>query len=140
MPIRDLLQAQIEQMGQAIGKMISKFLGLKNDGKIEDAMAVTGIAMQEELGLNFEELWKSEQAEFLLFFKDKPYSSESLELLSTYFYEVGEYKKINDPTAAKIILEKAIDLLTLADQAANSLSMERIAKKQKIEKLKSEIR
>ena len=135
MPIRDLLQAQIEQMGQAIGKMISKFLGLKNDGTIEEAMTVTEVAMEEELGLNFEELWKAEQAEFFLFFKDKPYSPESLELLSTYFYEVGFYKKTDCPADAQIILKKAIDLLTLADQVENSFSMERMAKKQQIEKL-----
>lgn len=138
MPIRDLLQAQIEQMGQAIGKMISKFLGLKNDGKIEDAMSLTQSTMQEELGLDFEKLWKADQEDFFLFFKDKPYSSESLELLSTYFYEVGLYKKTTNPADAQVILQKAIELLSLADQAENSLSMERMNKKQNIEKLLSD--
>lgn len=140
MPIRDLLQAQIEQMGQAIGKMISKFLGLKNDGEMENAMVVTQAAMQEELGLDFEKLCKTEQAEFLLFFKDKPYSSESLELLSTYFFEVGCYKKADQPAEAKMILQKAIDLLTLADQVENSLSMERMAKQQKMEEVLGSLR
>ncbi len=135
MPIRDLLQAQIEQMGQAIGKMISKFLGLKNDGKMEDAMSVTQAAMQEELELDFDKLLNSDQATFFLFFKDKPYSAESLELLSTYFYEVGVYKKAEQPEETLLILQKAIDLLTLADQVENSLSMERMGKKQKIEQL-----
>jgi len=69
MPIRDLLQAQIEKMGQAIGKMISKFLGLKNDGKMEDAMAVTQSTMLEELDLDFEKLCQTGKTEFLLFFE-----------------------------------------------------------------------
>jgi len=134
MPIRDLLQAQIEQMGQAIGKMISKFLGLKNAGKIEEAMLVSQSTMQEKLGLDFEILCNLEQAEFLLFFKDKPLSFQSLEMLSTYFYEVGLFKKANHPKEANLILEKAIDLLTLADQVENSLSMERLGKRKEIEK------
>ena len=140
MPIRDLLQAQIEQMGQAIGKMISKFLGLKNDGRMEDAMAVTQVTMQEELDLNFEALLKLDQPAFFLHFKDKPYSAESLELLSSYFFEVGAYKKTDHPTDAKRILEKAIDLLALADQRENSLSMERMAKKEKMERMIRELR
>ena len=135
MPIRDLLQAQIEQMGQAIGKMISKFLGLKNDGKIEEAMAVTQTALQEELGLDFEKLYRSDEEDFLLFFQDKPYSAESLELLATYFMEAGAYKKATHPEEAVLILQKAINILTLADRTENSLSMTRMAKKQKIEQL-----
>lgn len=134
MPIRDLLQAQIEQMGQAIGKMISKFLGLKNDGKMEEAIQFSQTTMQEELGIDFEKLCKLEQAEFQLFFKDKPYSFQSLEMLSTYFYEVGLYKKANGSKEAKMILLRAIDLLSLADQMENSLSMERMTMRQEIEK------
>jgi len=79
MPIRDLLQAQIEQIGQSIGKMISKFLGLKNDGKMEEAIVVTQTVLREELSLDFEKLYRSDQADFIVFFQDKPYSAESLE-------------------------------------------------------------
>jgi len=139
MPIRDLLQAQIEQVGQAIGKMISKFLGLKNNGKMEDAMAVTQSTMQEELGLDFEALCKLDQAEFFLSFKDKPYSAESLELLSSYFFEVGHYKKTSHPADAKLILQKAIDLLTLADQVEDLLSMERMEKRKGLEQIISQL-
>ena len=135
MPIRDLLQAQIEQMGQAIGKMISKFLGLKNDGKMEEAMTMTQAKLLEELSLDFEKLYRSDQTDFKLFFQDKPYSAESLELLSTYFFEVGFYKLKQNPVDARLILQKSSDLLTLADQVENSLSMERMAQKQSIEKL-----
>ncbi len=117
MPIRDLLQAQIEQMGQAIGKMISKFLGLKSDGKMEEALAVTQAALQEELGLDFEKLYRSDEEDFLVFFRDKPYSAESLELLATYFMEAGVDKKETHPETAALILQKAIHLLTLVPRA-----------------------
>ena len=135
MPIRDLLQAQIEQMGQAIGKMISKFLGLKNDGKMEEAIQFSQTTMQEKLGLDFEKLVRLEKEKFRLFFKDKPYSAQSFEMLSTYFYEVGLYKKANGSKEAKMVLEKAIDLLKLADKVENSLSMERLAKREEIERI-----
>ena len=41
---------------------------------------------------------------------------------------------------AKLILQKAIDLLNLADETENSLSMERIARKGRIEKMIREIK
>jgi len=109
MPIRDLLQAQIEQIGQSIGKMISKFLGLKNDGKMEEAIVVTQTVLREELSLDFEKLYRSDHADFIVFFQDKPYSAESLEQLSSYFYEVGFYKMEKDPVDAKLTLQKSVD-------------------------------
>ena len=70
-----------------------KFLGLKNDGAMENAMVVNQARIQEELGLDFEKLWKTITEEFHLFFKNKPYSAESLELLSTYFLKLEIIKK-----------------------------------------------
>jgi len=139
MPIRDLLQAQIEQMGQAIGKMISKFLGLKNDGKMEEAMMVTQATLWEELGLDFEKLYKSNQTEFQFFFQDKPYSAESLTLLSTYFFEVGKDKLASQPSESKLILTKAIMLLDLADRKEDSLSMTRMAKKKELQEFLDQV-
>ena len=107
---------------------------------MENAMVVNQARIQEELGLDFEKLWKTITEEFHLFFKNKPYSAESLELLSTYFFEVGDYKKMDHSADAKLILQKAIDLLNLADETENSLSMERIGRKRRIEKMIREIK
>ncbi len=139
MPIRDLLQAQIEQVGQAIGKMISKFLGLKNDGKIEEALSVTQTALREELSLDVEELCRSEKGKFSQFFEGKPYSVESFELLSTYFAEAGKHKITTQPSDAKLILGKAIILLELADQKEQAVSMARMFRKTELQTILNQL-
>ena len=134
MPIRDLLQAQVEQMGKALGKVLVNVLNLESTGKLNKGIEVCNEELSTLLNINISELLDFSFDDLRLFVEERNLTDGHLEILSQYFTEVGLHQQALGLTAHAAYL-KAIDLLTLADDISQTFSLERLESKNNILKL-----
>lgn len=131
---RDIIKDQIEQLGKALGKLISKFLDLKTMGEVNDAIQITNNHLKEEIEIDVEALLDLNKEDLKVFVVQKHFGEKSLETLSDYFRAIGENKK-DLPSVAKTYFVKAIVLLELSDEVSEMFSFDRMEKRKELEAL-----
>ncbi|MEI6433796.1 MAG: hypothetical protein WCP32_03050 [Bacteroidota bacterium] len=52
----DFIKRQIDQLGQALGKILADLIGLKSQGQVGDGIEAAGQALKNESGLNITDL------------------------------------------------------------------------------------
>jgi hypothetical protein len=101
---RDFLQIQIDQLGQALSKLFSKMLGIKEDGQTSECLEAADQSLKKELGFNIDDLTALSTDEFIETLQKKELSSDSFDkladillLLADEFYqtESGNEKSKN---------------------------------------------
>lgn len=131
MPIRDLLQAQVEQMGKALGKVLVDVLDLKSTENINEGIEVCNEQLSTLLKIEINDLRALTFDDLRLFAKERNLTDGHLETLSQYFTELARQQQSvgidSDST-----FQKAIDLLTLADEISQTFSLSRMETKKKI--------
>lgn len=134
---RDLLKDQIEQLGKVLAKLLAGFLGLKEEGKASQGIAVINEQMKGKLDLDILLIARLGKAELKTYLQDRQLRGEHIETLSDYFKEMGLSAVNTAPSESKIWLQKAIDLLDVADEVSGTLSFERIQRKAKMKQLRT---
>jgi len=129
---RDILKDQIEQLGQAIGKAISHFFGLKNEGEILQGIEAANEVLQNELDLNVEELVNLPTEKLNKYFTENKYTGAQIEQLAKYLFEVGEYERSNKQIEALQFYKAALELLQVAGSKSKVFSLERSQQEDKI--------
>ena len=132
---RDIIKDQIEQVGKAIGKLISKFLNLGPTGNINEAIELTNHQLKDELDIDVEVLLHLEKEALKEFASNKHFAEKSLETLSDYFRKIGEDKAEVFPQEAIRYFQKAIQFLELSDEVSQMYSFDRMEKRKEIKKL-----
>jgi len=132
---RDLLKDQIEQLGKVLAEILSDFLGLKSKGSINEGIKISKERLQSELDIDIEKLITLNKTKLKEYVKNLKLSEGHLEILSEYLKEMGMVKNRANIGEAKLCLEKALELLDVADEISNTLSFDRINKKTKIENM-----
>lgn len=79
---RDLLMAEIQKLTQAL----SRVLGLRQQGKLEEADQGIDDILVTEFGILFSDLMASTEEDFSGFLKEKNFAAEKLDLLSQFLY------------------------------------------------------
>jgi hypothetical protein len=101
---RDILQIQIDQLGQALSKLFSKMLRIKEEGQTSECLEAADQSLKKELGFNIDDLTALSTDEFIETFQEKELSSDSFDkladillLLADEFYqtESGNEKSKN---------------------------------------------
>jgi hypothetical protein len=132
---RDLLKDQIEQIGKALAKILSELIGLKSKGQISQGIEITHQSLKGELDLETEQistLTKKELKDYLI---NRHLKADHLEILSECLTEIAKGEIEQNKKYIKVKLEKAIELLNLADEISKTMSFHRINKKKEIESL-----
>ena len=132
---RDIIKDQIEQLGKVLALMLANFLGWKSKGLIDQGIETSNKQLKSELDIDIEELLSNTKDELEEYFSGRKMTGEHLELLADYLYEVGESKIDFDKRFAENHFIKSIDLLEFADEVANTVSLDRLNKKTKIENM-----
>ena len=135
MAFRDLLVEQAEQLGKALGKVFSDLLRLKSTGKVALGIEVSNQQLKTEVDIDVKQILASDKATLKAYFMDRRFIPHHLEILSAYLKEAGEYKITTEPIEAKAYLQKALELLDIADETTQTISFVRIDKKKVIEEL-----
>ncbi len=127
---RDLLKDQIEQLGRALGKILSDFLGFKSKGNVEQGLEISNERLQSELDIDIEKLISLDESDLIEYIFTRDLTETHLEILSEYLFEIGKTQA--SKSDFELYLMKAIKLLDIADKTSRTLSFERINKKSKI--------
>lgn len=101
---RDLLTAEIQKLAQALAKL----MGLKQEGKLEEAGRAIDELLENDFGILYTDLLSSSLEDFDLFLQQKDFPSEKLDFFSQLLY-----LKFNteDPTIENISLAKKLKLI-----------------------------
>lgn len=129
---RDLLKDQIEQLGKVLAKILSDFLGFKSNSNVAQGIEISNERLQIELDIDIENLITLNKSELTEYAKNRRLTEGHLETLSEYLKEVGMAKVEINKSEVPFYLEKAIELLDIADEISNTMSFDRINKKRKI--------
>ena len=134
---RDLIKDQIEQLGKILGKIFSNFMGLKTEGNITAGMEIAEQNFKEELDLDIEIILGQENKNLSNYLTTKGLTPKHFDQLSDYLFECGNYFIGIDNNKARKTLDKALELMNLADEESKMYSFER---KQKGENIRGLIR
>jgi len=97
------------RMIDEFGKFLAAIIGLKREGKFEDALDKVDGLYQGMLDLDpkvLKSLDKDEVLDYLQ--KEKEYTNQYLKLIAELLFEEGQiYHEIGDPISAQNVLEKA---------------------------------
>ena len=129
---RDLLKDQIEQLGKVLAKILSDFLGLKSNGNVTQGIEISNESLQSELDIDIEKIIALNKTELEEYVRNRKLTESHLELLSEYLKEIGIAKTKIDKSDAYLCLQKAIELLDIADKISKTMSFDRISKKSEI--------
>lgn len=128
---RDLIKDQIEQMAKVLGMILSDFLGLKATGDIEEAIQTTNERFQGELDLDIKKIVALDDDELSTYLSSKKLHEPHLEILATYLTEIGKSRSTELEKSA--YLNKAVNLLDLADEFSKTFSFERMNQRERIQ-------
>ncbi|GAA3560104.1 hypothetical protein [Snuella lapsa] len=126
---RDLLKDQIEQLGKVLAKILSDFLGLKSKGQGSQKIEITDQRLLSELDIDIKMLADFTKKELKNYFIARKFTANHLEILSDYLNETGKVENALNKEEVKIRLRIAVELLEIADEISNTLSLDRINKK-----------
>ena len=129
---RDLLKDQIEQLGKVLANILSDLLGLKSKGQTSQGIEITNQRLQSELDIEIEKITTLTKKELKDYLKNRHLKAEHLEILSECLKEIGKGEIEKNKQATKVKLEKAIELLDIADEISKTMSFDRINKKNEI--------
>lgn len=101
---RDLLAAEIQKLAEALARI----MGLKKDGKAEEAENRLDDIFEHEYGILYSDLLNCGLSDFEIFLNEKNFTSEKLDLFSQFVYLKFNPK---DTTATAISLAEKIKLI-----------------------------
>ncbi|MEM6264466.1 MAG: hypothetical protein AAGI38_18265 [Bacteroidota bacterium] len=132
---RDILMDQIEQFSRALGTILARFMGLKEDQNTQAAMAVVHQDLQTELNVDMEQLTRLEGKELTEYIGTLKLTAEHLDHLAKYLYEVGTLMKQEEQDQlAQLYFAAAKRLLDRAFEQSTTIPFDRIYLKEKLEK------
>jgi hypothetical protein len=79
---RDLIKLEIQKLSQAIARI----LGLKKEGRLEEADNGLNEMLESDFGILFSDLVACDDTDFMAFLTEKNFPSEKLEILSQVLY------------------------------------------------------
>ena len=132
---RDFLLNQIEQLGKVLAKILSDFLKLKSDGNGAQGIEISNERFQSELDIDIEELLTLNSSELKSYLETRNLTDNHIEIISDYLFEVGKMELEIHDSKSKLTLEKAYELLDLADDISKTTSFQRISKKNELKNL-----
>lgn len=129
---RDYIESMIEQLGNALRKMLS-FL-IKENGKENQIETIATIDKDflSEFTISIDEIILLSNENFKNKILDLKLKENHIETLSQLFFQMSFFNQRFDLKQKEKLKEKAIELLDLANLVSNSFSIERSNRKDEI--------
>ena len=127
---RDYLEIQIEQLGRVLSKLISGFLGIKNQSVSNEILEQTNSSLDDYFGFDLSDLSKLSNQDFIKIIQsNRSLNIENLDKLSDFIELFAEMKTVNEKI---ILLQKSLAIIDYIDKKESIYSLERQMKKVKI--------
>ena len=133
---RDFIKRQLEELGRAIGKVISEILKLKEQGKLDEGIVMTQKTLEGTFDLDFENVLSIPSDNIVeTLIKEKKYSSVHLNYLGDVLFTCAElFEQKGEKKKSKELYQRVLIIFNYIDQTEKTFSLER---NNKIEKIKS---
>lgn len=129
---RDFLKNQIDQIGKILGKIISDFFDVQSTKNFSTSIQTMNIRLQTELNIDLKKIIFLSKIELKDYLHKSLVKPENFEMLSELLKEIGKSNSFHKKQR-NAYLYKAIELLEIVDETSNTLSFERLKKKNQIE-------
>ena len=119
---RDLITAEIQKLSQALARI----LGLKEQGKLEEADHGLDEILENDFGILYTDLLASDTDDFNLFLTEKNFPAEKLDMFSQFLYlkfNMAETSASSLSVALK--LQLIYDLLEMRHHVINMINLGR---------------
>ncbi|MES2395577.1 MAG: hypothetical protein V4549_06225 [Bacteroidota bacterium] len=136
---RDFIKRQLEELGRAIGKVISDILKLKELGKVDEGIVIAQETLKSTFDLDIENLLSLPLDCFVeTLIKEKKYSSVHLNYLGDVLFIAAElFEQKGEKKKSKELNQRILIIFNYIDQTEKTFSLER---NNKIEKIKNNLR
>ena len=133
---RDFIKRQIEELGRAIGKVISDILKLQERGKLNEGVTMSQEILKSSFDLNIEKILSLQIENFIeTILSDTKLSPVHLNSLGDLIYvTAGLFEQKREPENAKKMYQKVLLIFKYVDQTEKTFSVERNNKIKVIEK------
>ena len=129
---QDYLERQIQQLTQALTRIISNFLGVKNQSVSNEILEQTNNSLNEYFGFDLLDLSKLSNEDFIKIIQNnKSLNIENLDKLSDFIELFAGMKSENEKI---ILLKKSMEIIDYIDKKESIYCFERQMKKDKIRK------
>lgn len=129
---RDLLKDQIEQLGKALAKILSDFLGLSSKGQTSEAIEIANESFQKQLDIDIQKVLTLSATDLMKYLQDRNLTADHIEIIADYLKASSTAEHEVDKQKNQLKLDKALELLQLADEVSQAVSFSRIQKKKEI--------
>jgi hypothetical protein len=130
--ITDPSQKQIEEIGKNLNRIITKFLEIELMKDPDFEIVKANQELKDDLDIDLEKISLYGVAEIHTYLSDRKLTAKHIELIAEYVEAIAKLKLTTDENTAKAGFSKAIELLTVADDISQSLSLERMRKKKEM--------
>ena len=131
----DFLKRQIDQLGRALGKILTVLLGFKAHGQVSEGIEATDQALKTELGLSIDDLTLIPTQSFIAtLLKVRKFNDTNFEELAEILFLVAEEFNIKktDIEKMKKLYEKSLIIYEALDKTSSTYSFDRHSKIEKI--------
>ena len=133
---RDYLQRQIDQLGKAMGKLLSDMMNLKEQGKTSLAIETVSQTLHTAVDYDLEALLEIPEENFLDKMRnDKKMKRYHIDTLADILYEsAAAYEDLDFPEKAEALFRRAKILFEYLNETDTTYSFVRYTKVEKIQK------
>ena len=124
---KDFIEAEIQKLAQVIAKII----GLKNDGRLDEALEISQQTISENFGFDKKFLEQGSVEEFEAELKSRNYSAEKLNALAQILFE-SSYP-FQDTEECVAVMHKVALVLNLLETEHHQQSFENLSRREMID-------
>lgn len=124
---RDLLTAEIQKLAQALARI----MGLKQQGKLEEAENEIDDLLENDFGILFTDLLSCSGTDFAEFLTQKKFPSEKLDMFSQILYLKFNSPMVNDEN--KSVAEKLQLIYQILEKEHHVVNMINLGRQKSIE-------
>ena len=124
---RDFIKRQLEELGRALGKIISDILKLKDLGKVNEGIMMANETLENTFELDIENIFAHPLDNFVeTLTKEKKYSSVHLNYLGDLLYATAElFEEKGEVEKAKILYQKVLAIFIHVNETEKTFSLAR---------------
>ena len=119
---RDLIKDQIEQMARALGVLLANFFGLKSEGKISQAIAMTNTALEKELDIDISLILQMNEEALFTYLDQSLLNKKHIDLLVSYLMEYAYFNRDQDQTHALKAYQSCLGMINWAQDQSSEYS------------------
>lgn len=130
---KDFIEAEIQKLNQVLARII----GLKNDGKVDDATDLAFSTLNNDFQLSQESLESDPLSDFELWLRNQKFTGEKLNVLGALLFE-SVYPFL-ETAETRQILHKTALILNLLETEYHQQSFENLHRREQIDKFLSNL-